>query len=248
VAGETNSFGAGGSDVFLIKTDSLGDTLWTRTYGGSGSDYASSVRQTADGGYVLAGITNSFGAGGVDFYLVKTDSLGDALWTRTCGGDNHDIAYSVWQTTDGGYIVAGWTMSFGASNHPDVMVARFDSMGNTCIGEFVSSTVMNVSPAVTSPATEIISPLTIVTTPPVTVTPSVTGINTICERVRGDANGDGIVDLGDIVYLVGYLYKGGPAPDPVEAGDCNCDGIVNLGDVVYLVSYLYKGGPPPGCP
>jgi len=64
----------------------------------------------------------------------------------------------------------------------------------------------------------------------------------------GDASGDGIIDVGDIVYLVGYLYKNGPAPSPVGAGDANCDGIVDVGDIVYLVSYLYKNGPPPGCP
>ncbi|UCB53070.1 MAG: dockerin type I repeat-containing protein [Candidatus Zixiibacteriota bacterium] len=64
---------------------------------------------------------------------------------------------------------------------------------------------------------------------------------------RGDVNSDGIVNLGDIVYLITYLYKGGPEPCPVEAGDVNCDGIVNLGDVVYLISYLYRGGPPPAC-
>jgi hypothetical protein len=64
---------------------------------------------------------------------------------------------------------------------------------------------------------------------------------------RGDANGDGIVNVGDIVYLVSYLYKGGPEPTPEEAGDVNRDGIINVGDIVYLVSYLYKGGPPPAC-
>jgi hypothetical protein len=64
---------------------------------------------------------------------------------------------------------------------------------------------------------------------------------------RGDANGDGIVNVGDIVYLVSYLYKGGPEPTPMEAGDANRDGIINVGDIVYLVSYLYKGGPPPAC-
>jgi hypothetical protein len=62
---------------------------------------------------------------------------------------------------------------------------------------------------------------------------------------RGDVNGDGLIDIGDVVYLVGYLYRGGPAPNPVEVGDVNCDGVVDIGDVVYLVSYLYKGGPPP---
>ena len=66
--------------------------------------------------------------------------------------------------------------------------------------------------------------------------------------LRGDANGDGIINVGDVVYLVSYLYKNGPAPSPIDAGDCNCDDIVNVGDVVYLVSYLYRGGPPPGCP
>jgi len=64
---------------------------------------------------------------------------------------------------------------------------------------------------------------------------------------RGDANGDGVIDLGDVLYVISYLYKGGPAPDPFEAGDCDCDGIVDLGDVLYLISYLYKGGPAPGC-
>ncbi len=66
--------------------------------------------------------------------------------------------------------------------------------------------------------------------------------------VRGDANGDGIINVGDIVYLVSYLYRGGPAPDPLWVGDCNSDGIINVGDIVYLVGYLYRGGPPPGCP
>jgi hypothetical protein len=65
--------------------------------------------------------------------------------------------------------------------------------------------------------------------------------------IRGDVNADGIINVGDIVYLVSYLYKGGPQPCPVEAGDVTLDRIVNVGDIVYLVSYLYKGGPPPAC-
>jgi hypothetical protein len=65
--------------------------------------------------------------------------------------------------------------------------------------------------------------------------------------LRGDTNGNGVIDLGDVVYLITYLYKNGPAPNPLLAGDANCSGEVDLGDVVYLITYLYKGGPPPTC-
>ena len=65
--------------------------------------------------------------------------------------------------------------------------------------------------------------------------------------VCGDVNGDGVIDVGDVVYLINYLYKGGPVPSPSKAGDTNCDGIVDIGDVVYLINYLYKAGPAPGC-
>jgi hypothetical protein len=58
----------------------------------------------------------------------------------------------------------------------------------------------------------------------------------------GDANGDGTINIGDVVYLINYLYKGGPAPDPLPAGDSNCDGVINVADVVCLVNYLYRGG------
>ena len=64
---------------------------------------------------------------------------------------------------------------------------------------------------------------------------------------RGDLNADGIVNVGDVVYLVNYLYRGGSEPCPVEAGDVTCDGIVNVGDIVFLVNYLYRGGDPPPC-
>jgi hypothetical protein len=64
---------------------------------------------------------------------------------------------------------------------------------------------------------------------------------------RGDVNADKVIDLGDIVHLLNYLFKGGPDPCPMEAGDANCDGIVDLGDVIYVLNYLYKGGPSPTC-
>ena len=66
-----------------------------------------------------------------------------------------------------------------------------------------------------------------------------------CGYLRGDANGDGVIEIGDVVYLINYLYKNGPAPDPLWIGDCNSDEVVDLGDVVFLINYLFKGGPPP---
>ena len=127
IAGLTTSFGAGNCDAYLIKTNASGNTLWTRTFGGTDADYANSVQQTSDGGYIVAGYTYSFGAGHADVWLIKTNASGDTLWTRTYGGAYDDYANSVQQTTDGGYIVAGVTSSFGDS--AQVYLIKTDSLG-----------------------------------------------------------------------------------------------------------------------
>ncbi len=249
VMGGTGSFGAGGYDAYLIKTNSTGDTLWTRTYGGSNDDWGNSVQLTTDGGYIVAGVTWSFGAGQEEVYLIKTDSLGDTLWSRTYGKSYDDGLTWVQQTTDGGYIVLAWTRSFGAGGSEDVMLTKLDSLGNTCIGKFVSSTVMSVSPTVTSPATEVTSPATEVTSPPTIVTSPATQVTTVCVLICGDVNGDGGINLSDVIYLANYLLKSGdPPPDPIYRANPNGDGVINLADVIYLANYLIKGGPAPyGC-
>ncbi|MFA6551337.1 MAG: hypothetical protein WCV41_02285 [Patescibacteria group bacterium] len=114
IAGLTDSFGAGKSDAYLVKTDTDGSPLWQKTFGGAGVDDADSVQQTSDGGYIVAGKTSSFGAGKTDIYLFKTDAAGNLLWEKTFGGSDIDDANSVQQTSDGGYIVAGKTSSFGS--------------------------------------------------------------------------------------------------------------------------------------
>jgi hypothetical protein len=130
ITGCTRSFGAGASDVWLIKTNASGDTIWTRTYGGTDSDCGYSVAQTIDGGYVIAGYTISYGAGYADVWLIKTDSAGDTMWTRTFGGPHVDYGYSVAQTTDGGYVIAGYTYSFGAGGW-DAWLIKTDADGDT---------------------------------------------------------------------------------------------------------------------
>jgi len=129
IVGSTYSFGAGEGDVYLIKTNGSGDTIWTRTYGGALYDYGSSVDQTTDSGYIIAGGTESYGAGGRDFYLIKTDQNGDTVWTRTYGGLYWDVCFSAAQTTDGGYIVTGYTNSYGAGNS-DVYLIKTNQTGN----------------------------------------------------------------------------------------------------------------------
>jgi hypothetical protein len=129
VAGGTSSFGAGWADIFLVKTDANGNVQWAKTYGGTYWDEAYSVQQTSDGGYIVAGGTASFGAGLSDIILIKTDASGNVQWAKTYGGTNLDSAFSVQQTSDGGYIVAGWTYSFGAGLD-DIFLIKTDANGN----------------------------------------------------------------------------------------------------------------------
>jgi len=128
IAGNTYSQGAGWDDVYLVKTNAFGDTLWTRTYGGTMYDCSFSVQQTSDGGYIIAGRTWSFGAGGFDVYLIKTNASGDTLWTRTYGGTSWDEGYSVQLTQDGGYIITGYTHN-GANN--DLWLIKTNANGDT---------------------------------------------------------------------------------------------------------------------
>lgn len=130
VAGATSSFGNGNMDAYLLKVDSNGVAKLHRTFGGINIEQAYSVRETSDSGLVIAGYTNSFGHGGYDMYLVRTDRNGDSLWTKTYGGDNWDFAYSAQQTSDGGYIIAGGTYSFGAGNE-DMYLLKIAANGDT---------------------------------------------------------------------------------------------------------------------
>ncbi len=195
VGGWTTSFSVGSGDIFLIKTDANGNIIWAKTFGGTYWDEASSVQQTSDGGYIVAGYTGSFGAGYSDLFLIKTDANGNVIWAKTYGGTNGDVAYSVQQTSDGGYILAGETLSFGAGSW-DIFLIKTDAngdIGSCSIVRSVSPTVNTVSPtvntfspSVSSPSFTVNSVSPTVTSPTLTVSePCPLSISESCQITSG---------------------------------------------------------------
>lgn len=126
IAGQTYSFGAGWSDVYVIKTNSSGVKEWEKTFGGGGDDYAYSIVKVPGGGYVIAGSTKSMGAGSDDFYLLKIDENGNKVWEKAYGTSGIDIGREAVPTADGGFIFIGYTQSNGY----DMMLIKTSGDGN----------------------------------------------------------------------------------------------------------------------
>jgi hypothetical protein len=131
----------GGSDVWVVKLDSLGNITWQKSLGGLNNDKGQSILQTADGGYVVAGYSQSNDGdvtgnhGNNDMWIVKLDSLGNIIWQKSLGGTSVDAAFSMQQTTDGGYVVAGYSQSNNGDatgNHGDfdMWIIKLDSLGS----------------------------------------------------------------------------------------------------------------------
>lgn len=141
VSGTTKSYGIGSeSNMYLIKLDSAGNTLWERTYGGNLEETGTGLWATKDGGCIMTGRSNSFSTSGdFDGYIIKTDANGDTLWTNTYGGTGEEIIHSVQQTSDNGYVMAGKTNSYGAGDF-DMFLLKTDATGSL---DFVTSIRQN---------------------------------------------------------------------------------------------------------
>lgn len=140
LCGYTKSYGAGGADFLIIKIDGDGTLLWSRAIGGSADDLAMSVSEASGGTYYVGGHTQSFGSGGYDAYIIRIDESGDTLWARTCGRVNHDLAYSICTTTDGGCAFTGQYKEYSNGyNQADVFFVKMNSSGDTlwtrCLGK-----------------------------------------------------------------------------------------------------------------
>lgn len=138
-------------DVWVLKLNASGNIEWQRTYGGSNKDYIYDIHQTGDGGYIVGANTLSFGAGGKDFWMLKLTILGNIEWQKTFGTSLDEEAYSIQQTNDGGYIVAGGISSF-SSGLNDFLILKLLPDGNTGLGcRFIEDSDARVSDTDISP-------------------------------------------------------------------------------------------------
>jgi len=162
IAGKTNSCDGdvlcnhGDYDYWIVKLDSMGNIDWQKCLGGSGEDSAQSVRQTFDGGYIVAGHSSSIDGdvsanhGRRDYWIVKLDSAGNIEWQQSMGGSENDYAHSILQTSEGGFIVVGESMSFdgdvsGNNGYYDCWIVKTDSMGGILWQECLGGTFMETA-------------------------------------------------------------------------------------------------------
>ena len=129
ITGMTRSLGDSNGDVWLIKVNSNGEMEWERTYGGDDTEYGRTIQQTVDGGYIIIGQTESFGLGYNDAYLIKTDSQGNEIWSQTFGGQGTDQGRQVVNTLDEGYLISGYTDSFGTLGGFNFWLVKANSLG-----------------------------------------------------------------------------------------------------------------------
>jgi hypothetical protein len=153
ICGYANLIVGGSNDIYLAKTDSSGNLEWNKTYGGEGQEFGRAIVKSDDGGYVLAGYTETNSSGARDAWLVKTDSNGNMQWNQTLGGTAADVANSLVKTSDGGYAIAGSTDSYGSTRA--FFLAKIDIYGPNPSPTPTPIPTPTVTPAPTSAPTSV---------------------------------------------------------------------------------------------
>lgn len=233
-------------DYVTIKYYPNGDTAWVRIYSGAGnlSDWVADLAIDDMNNVYVTGSSRDSGTG-FDYVTIKYNQDGKEIWTRKFNGASNDDDYASAIAVDepGDVYVTGYSRNSG---YFDYATIKYDSAGNLLLVERYDG-LMN--------SEDVAEAIAVDGSGNIYVTGYSYGNGTerdyatvkYSEFLRGDANNDGKVSVSDIVYLVNYLFKGGPSPAPIQRGDANCDSKVMVSDVVYLVNYLFKGGPPPVC-
>jgi hypothetical protein len=135
IAGYTTSQGAGKEDVYVLRIDASGDTVWTRTYGGPELDAGMAICATSDGGLVVTGRTESFGADYIDLWALKLDAAGDTLWTRTVTGPGMQWGEDVCETPGGDYVIAGSTGPASTATNMQILHVRLSPSGTVLVNQ-----------------------------------------------------------------------------------------------------------------
>ena len=145
MVGTTRSYGSGGDDIWIVKTDVDGNLIWSNYYGGNNDDAGYSIQGTNDDGYIIIGFTTSISTGGADFCLLKIDYAGDQQWLKTFGGTEDDKGYSMRKTSDENFVIVGMTKSFGLVN-PDIWIIKVNQNGDQLWDKIIGGSDYDYSP------------------------------------------------------------------------------------------------------
>ena len=248
VTGSGHVSGTYNYDYATVRYYPNGDTAWVRTYDGTGNswDGAYAVAVDDSGNVYVTGRCAQLpdSPWNWDYVTIKYYSNGDTAWVRRYSGSGNegDEAHAIAIDHSGYAYVTGWSTGSGTgydyvtikyySNGDTAWVKRYNGPGNGWDQAYIINVDGSGSVYVTGQSTGVGTGLDYATIKYV-------------QFLRGDVNQDKSVTVADIVYLVSYLFKHGPAPTPIQSGDANCDGKVTISDIVYLVAYLFKHGPAP---
>ena len=130
LCGKTYSYSNGGSDVFIVKTNSAGDVQWQKNYGGPGDESANAMIRDRNNFYAIVGETTSYGNGGKDIWMLKVDGNGDTLWTKPYGSPSFEAGYAIDTTADGNYLTNGTSNGYSSNGTDDMILIKTNPMGN----------------------------------------------------------------------------------------------------------------------